>query len=569
MRRLPAVLVALALVLTACINQPPASTPPRTDTRRPTATPGPTTPPSAARTSATATTGVAQPRFGSVPEGYQPRFVPTDCPFDPGDEDIRCGELIVPENRKEPTGTQVRLAIAIIASTAQNPEPDPVVYLEGGPGGSALAVPEWWYEDPLRERRDIVLIDQRGTGYSQPSLNCIEMESEEVLTMQDELNAAQACRDRLTSEGVDLTQYNSAATALDLRDLRLALGYEQINLFGVSYGTRAALTMMRDAPEGIRSVILDSAYPPQVDAYNEEASNSAAAILALIAGCAADRACNRAYPDLEDAFLLSVKRMNNRAARVRMTDPETGEEYTERISGDALVDYLAGWLYETDKIPYLPQAIFEVSKARYTTLRALLEETYGEEPIEEETTEEEPIDEEATEELTEEVVIEEEATEVPSDEDELGDISDAEGVFYSVECHEEVPFARMRDARRAMGEHPVVLREGLLSGVEQVFAICTIWGAGRAGEIEDLAVQSDIPTLVLAGEYDPITPPRWGEEAAKHLAQSFFFTFPGMGHAVVGFDPCPTEIAVAFVDAPTTEPDARCIKEMRPTFVTP
>ena len=213
-----------------------------------------------------------------------------------------CGYLVVPESRAKPDGREVRLALAIVRSTAAQPAPDPVVYLEGGPGGSALYDAWYWFESPIRERRDIVLIDQRGTGYSQPSLNCPEIEDEDVYTADEELDAARACSRRLRREGVDLKQYNSAATAADLADLRVALGLEQVNLLGVSYGTRAALTAMRDSPQGIRSVVLDSAYPPEVDAYTEEAANAAAAIEVLLNGCAADRRCAKAYPKLESTF---------------------------------------------------------------------------------------------------------------------------------------------------------------------------------------------------------------------------------------------------------------------------
>ena len=180
---------------------------------------------------------------------YEPVFTETDCWFDlPG---VVCGYLTVPEDRGDPMGNQVELAVAIIESQSANPLPDPVIYLEGGPGGAALLGIESLLDHPLLADRDLIMFDQRGTGFSVPSLNCYELEEDEGE------NAVQACRDRLLDEGVNLDAYNTAATAADVNDLRLALGYEQVNLLGVSYGTKAALTTLRDFPTVIRSVVVD------------------------------------------------------------------------------------------------------------------------------------------------------------------------------------------------------------------------------------------------------------------------------------------------------------------------
>ncbi|MCU0491295.1 MAG: alpha/beta hydrolase, partial [Chloroflexaceae bacterium] len=211
----------------------------------------------------------------SAPRTLAPQFRWNDCPFDPDEYlieegEVRCGTLTVTEDRKQNGGRLIQLAVVVVASIAADPAPDPILFLAGGPGGGAINDVEDWLYSPLRDERDIILLDQRGTGYSQPNLACPELADEGYDT---ELDALEACRDRLRQQWVNLQAYNSAATAADVAELREALGYEQINLFGVSYGSRVALTVLRDAPQGIRSVILDSAYPPEVNGYNEQPLN--------------------------------------------------------------------------------------------------------------------------------------------------------------------------------------------------------------------------------------------------------------------------------------------------------
>ncbi|MEN9936955.1 MAG: hypothetical protein RLZZ387_3534 [Chloroflexota bacterium] len=539
-------LCALALlVLPACADTPESAAPTRA-ARQAEAAAKPTVsvkPTSAARTDAA--------------PAYEPRFEPAGCPFDSAGGAIECGYLVVPERRTSPDEAEVRLAVAIVRSTAKRPAPDPLVYLEGGPGGSALYDASYWLDSRFRNKRDIILIDQRGTGYSLPSLNCPELESEDVVTGDDELDAAKACSRRLRREGVDLKHYNSAATAADLADLRQALGLEEVNLLGVSYGTRAALTALRDFPEGIRSVILDSSYPPEVDAYTEGAANGAAAIQALLGGCAADADCAEAFPKLDRTLYRLVDKLNGEPAVLERTDVDTGETYEEELYGDDLVSYLFDWLYDTSAIPLLPRAIAEAAEGDYSMIIYLLDG---------------PTDEEAEEGIEEEEVAEEEAAEgvIDTAAADEGDISDSEGAFYSVECREEMIFGDLAAAEEAVSVYPRALQAALLGSGEQTAAICEVWGSGRARAVEDRPVTSDVPTLVLAGEYDPVTPPHWGESAAEHLSRSFFYTFPGMGHGVVFSDACPEEIALSFLERPGKEPDAACLADLPgPVFEIP
>lgn len=463
-------------------------------------------------------------------ESNQPNsaFEQDTCPFDllEGEEEqIQCGYLYVPEDYKDPEGPEIELAVAIIRSLSNQPAPDPVVYLDGGPGGSALADPDSWLESPLRDERDIILLDQRGTGFSLPSLNCIELEEQ----AEDALAATQACRDRLAKEGVNLSAYNSANNAADVNQLRLALGYQEWNIIGISYGTRLALTTMRDFPTGIRSVVLDSVYPPNIDAYSEQPLNNAEAIQAMINGCAANQACNQAYPQLEKNFYELIGDLNEEPVNL------DGEELT----GDQIVEQLVQSLYDTSTIPELPLIIDAAWQEEYDPLLELMN------PSEE---------------------ADGTSRQRPRQEGE-GDITDSEGMFYSVECYEEFPFGNVAEAEKLVSKYPPQLTEGLLAGLEQEYEACEIWNVGKAGQIETEAVSSDIPTLLLAGEYDPVTPPHWAKLASERLTKHQYFEIPAGGHALMDAGECPLGLIVSFIADPSAQLDGGCVAELEPTFV--
>lgn len=468
--------------------------------------------------------------------GEVPRFEPDECPFEiPYGERIECGYLVVPESRSDPDGPTIRLAVAILKSYSNNPAPDPVVYLEGGPGGSALDGVDFWAGTSFQEKRDFILVDQRGTGYSEPSLHCPEfdelysdtlddlLEDEEELRLYEE--AARACHDRLVAEGINLAAYNSVESAADLADLRRVLGYEAWNLYGISYGTRLAQTIMREHPEGIRSVILDSTVALPAQAYEEGPDLAARAFGALFAGCAADPGCRTAFPDLEARFYEFVGRADEKPITVRITNPYNGKRIGMPLTGDDLLDTLFGALYDSSLIPFLPLML---NRAIQGDTRML-------------------------------------ATYIELDLEYEAETDFSAGMYYSVECYEEVPFNDPAVATRASEAHPEL--SGFLVN-DADFSVCPMWGVDEAPPLENEPVRSAIPTLVLAGEYDPITPPRWGQLAAETLANGTFYMFPGLGHGATISD-CPERLAVAFVDNPNGKPRDICMKEMEsPDFVT-
>ncbi len=545
-----------------------------------------------------------------------PTFVEAPCPFliwapEVEGETIICGTVEVPESRLGLSNGRVTLQVAILKTTAAEPVA-PIIYLEGGPGGSAVNGVHSWLNSALRRYADIILFDQRGTGHSLPSLNCPEFQ-EDLLT---NANAEVLCRERLVREGIQLDAYTSAESAADVNDLIRALGLPEVTLYGVSYGTRLALTVMRDHSERIRSVILDSVYPPNVNGYEEQVINGVRAFEVLFRDCAASRACSSAYPDLRQTFLKMIDDLNR--------NPMMGEDGRE-ITGDDVVNELFNLLYVTTALPYLPAIITAAASGDYEAYALYLSYRDDDWSVQlEQMTDEEfnayaaaflsfesveaylayvdTLDAEAYMRLLEEIYRREPARSKAEQEaldarlmelleastlDELSDIlrrldddaydalieeaygyvdDDSEGVFNSVQCYEEVPFNSTRAAERLARDVPRSLFNALFSDVEQQFASCDIWGVEPAPLFENEPVVSNLPVLLLSGEYDPITPPAWGQLAADYLPNSTHFVMPGMGHGLIDVvgRPCPTSIMVQFLLDPFSPLDGRCVEQMGP-----
>ncbi len=496
---------------------PPTNTPEPTATAEPTATPEP---------------------------AYTAEFEATACEFAvPPGRDVECGFLTVPENRNDvANGRTVRLHVAVFASDSANPAPDPIIYLEGGPGGDALETVPLVFEmrfAPFLADHTFIMFDQRGTGYSEPSLACPEMVDLTLDTLDDDLTleegqaltleALTECRDRLLADDVDLTAYNSAESAADVADLRVALGYDEWNLYGISYGTRLAQTIVRDYPEGIRSVILDSSYPLAANLQTETAVNADRALSVFFAGCDADEACAAAYPDLAQVFADLVDELNAEPVSVEVFNLADGQQYDALVDGDTLVGLLFQALYSVELTPIMPKLIYDVRDGRTNDLVTILSS----------------------------LLVQQEFA--------------SQGMQLSVQCNEEISFSTPGEFTPAPN-FPYLnpLFEASAVTGQFGFAVCDLWQAGQADAIENEPVTSDIPTLILAGEYDPITPPSWGESVGEQFSNSYYFEFPGVGHGASVSGDCPLGITLEFVADPTAAPDAACIADMgAPVFVTP
>lgn len=460
---------------------------------------------------------------------YEPLYAEAPCAGGvPDDVHVECGLLTVPEDRTRPTGHTVRLPVAIIRSDEPVPAEDPIVYFSGGPGYSGLAEVASFLAADIGGPRDVILFDQRGTGSAEPSLDCPEIHEAIAAalatagTSDDEsplLEAALAdCRGRLVEGGVDVDAYDTVATAADAVDLASALGIESWNLFGVSYGTTVALEVLRQDGSRVRSAVLDSVYPPTVaGGLSSIADNYERALGVLVDGCAAAPLCAESFPGLAGDIDTVLDSLNATPHRGQITNPTLDREQEIAVTGNDVVAGLFTALYDEDLIPLLP-----------TVINALATGGGG-------------------------VFIDQLAIEGISFLNAA-----AEGQTASVNCSDR---ANLRDPE----QEESVLRAHPEYGTLALFAeACDVWDVSPADPSFNEPVRSDVPALILAGEYDPVTPPDDGRAAADDLTNSTFVLFPGLGHGEVFAHDCPLAIFRAFVADPAVPVDTSCVASMPP-----
>jgi len=486
---------------------------------------------------ATATQTASTKLNATATAAYKGTFQTSPCPFSPGDgivegKDVTCGFLTVPEKRDQPRGRTIQLAVAVFKGST-NPSGIPDLYLTGGPGGGALG--DFGPYITASNLNDVtlghtfILLDQRGTGYSRPALDCHEFSdlsnstADQTMTYGQEnkmyVQAAKQCRDRLVQSGIDLNSYTTITNATDVDALIHALGYDQVNLYGVSYGTRLALTFMRLFPGDIRSVILDSTVPTQSNLFTALPAVTQHAYDVLFAGCAKDVHCYSAYPQVESVFYQLVTRMN--AHPISFQDPKYGPI---QLNGDGLANWLFSAMYVTRLIPLLPETIMQINDGNYK----LISQYYGYIELQ-------------------------------------GGISD--GMYYSVECGEDLAFLKPQDLVTAASVARPEIRAGLLAALQDSYDVCQIWGQQTVPSIQKQPVTSSLPTLILSGEYDPITPFSNAQMAQHTLNNSFLYLFPATGHGVFYTADCPDTIMVDFLSQPTMKPNSACIASMsEPNF---
>lgn len=477
---------------------------------------------------------------------YTPQYHTTPCPFPiPNHATVDCGYLTVPESRSIANGTFIKLAVAVLRAPASNLQADPIVFLNGGPGGSALdefindAQTFTYY--PFRYNRDLIFVDQRGTGYSIPSLNCPELNTVNYPypEREPELLATLNCRERLIASGVNLQAYNSTESAADLEDLRNALAYGPWNILGVSYGSRLALTLLRDHPQGVRSVVLDSPYPPQADIARSDSLGLLDGLRVLVAGCQQNPPCQSAYPDLEDTLMTLVADFNQQPRLLMVTDFVTDELYEVSVDGKGLITVLIHAMQNEYTLPLLPRLIHETAYQEYRILRLVMaEQGYG--------------------------------NVTPTDR-QIVDRSDSEGLFNSVTCQEEYAFSSLASlGGLIVAKVPQALQSLLLDEAARQFGICEAWDVGKANPLENQAVISELPALLLVGAYDAFTPPAFARQAAQGLANGHTFVFPGNGHSILAAEDCAVELVQQFIDQPNQSPQADCFTEKTgPAFYLP
>lgn len=465
--------------------------------------------------------------YAQGPQKPVPRFERAECAVKiPEGVRAECGNLFVRENRNSAKSRAIRLPVVIIKSTSATPAPDPVFYTGGGPGGSSMGRARGARGlQPYTKDRDFIVFEQRGTTFADPNMACPEVNDAHHLAaeknMDDraalaaELDGVRRCRDRLVRNGVDLAAYDSAASAADMEDLRKVLGIKQWNLYGISYSTRLMLNYIREYPEGVRSVILDSVLPTAVN-YDETSVDGVMGSLRLIfRGCDRDSACSAKYPKLEQRFYDLVKSTDKSPIVIDVT--REGRTIPIKLNGKAVVDFIYNLLEDTSALPDIPLIIDNLANGKHDTLISFRRF--------------------AANKLTSQGFV--------------------WGARYSVWCREEMPFQNPRLIRSQLTKY----KQFAGFGIQESFPeICKVWNVPPAERIENKPVRSDIPALIFAGEYDPDTPPEWGRLTASWFKNSFFYEIKNTSHGPLFSDRCSvTEIVPSFLKDPATRPNDSCM----------
>ncbi|MEL6142183.1 MAG: alpha/beta fold hydrolase, partial [Bacteroidota bacterium] len=377
--------------------------------------------------------------------------------------------------------------------------------------------------------RDFILLEQRGTQYAQPNLACPEWTAalqkanlSDLEALEEEVlyqTAALTCRDRLLAEGIDLNGYNTNESAADVEDLRKLLGLEQYNLLTLSYGTKIAQTLMRDYPSPIRSVVLDSPLPLEVSYDEESVQNLLETFDQIFVDCQVDSTCNASFPNLQERFYRFLGEITKNPIKLKIANPSTNQTTSFILRGRDVAAHF-GDLHSSE-MPRVPLMLDQVISGNYDLLQQALAESFA----------------------------------PPSPGNGLG-------ARLSVWCAEEYPFSNQVRIKAETEKYPFIFG---LSPATYSSSTCEAWGVSSLGEEENQPVKSNIPTLIINGSYDNITPVKWGKKMTKNLANSVQIIFPGWHHSPTTYwdNPCGMQVANAFFNDPRTKPVLECLEKIQ------
>jgi len=520
-----------------------------------------------------ATTTTVDSAGTQAPEGdYElttsgvPRVEEGDCVGQvPATDRVRCLTLVVPESRGVAGAESerlVRLPVVVVAAAEPSERlSDPVLWIDDGPGDGFVAGRTRYFTDqvdPLSRDRDVITLDLRGTGLAEPSLACPEVSdlntgafaaeidetSPEGRAMR--LDAIAQCHDRLVDEGVDLSAFASADAAQDLEDLRVALGVDQWNLVVGEYGSKLAQILVRDQPEGVRSVVVNSTpVPLQADWFADLAPNTARGWSALVATCEADAGCAQAFPDLADrldAFVTDLAANPRRFDEVQLEGPDRAPFL---LTSSRLLSYVRFYSRFSEFLGEMPMSIAGPPGGSADTLQTF-----------------DPDDPDT---------LKFQASDTyfggawglwelipPNTSTENG--SFALGAHLSAVCRDEAPFTddgRLAAAASTPLFGPFLARHADLEA-------CAVWAVDPSPASANEAARSDVPFLVLAGDLDTVSSPEWADAFAEGLSDTQVIHFAGLGTQPTGppettAQQCARQLRDAFLAEPTAPVDDACV----------
>ena len=422
----------------------------------------------------------------------------------------RCGELPRPLDPDNPDAGTIRLKVAVVPSLSLEPATDAFVPIAGGPGASSIRFYAAWAGAfaRVRQDRDILLVDQRGTGESAP-MSC-DVEDDLVDTEFTSEGALQVVRECLDALPHDPRFFTTSIAVRDLEAVRVALGYASLNLYGSSYGTRVAQHFARRYPEATRTIIVDGVVPPQVPLGPEIATESQRALDRVLDRCAGDPACGERFPDLRQDFERLQATLASAPVPVTVPDPVTGAPESFEFSSQHMAVAIRLLLYDARSIALIPLVITEAAAGNYGPLAAQFMLTAG----------------------------------------SLDDALNI-GMHNAVMCTEDIPFIDFAAIDQAAVEASYL---GPLQ-LDAIRTMCSIWPQGPMDADLLTPLATDIPVLLLSGDADPITPPRYAELAAVDLDRAWLLTGTNQGHGL-GTVGCMPRVISGFVAAKALEAGA-------------
>jgi pimeloyl-ACP methyl ester carboxylesterase len=424
-------------------------------------------------------------------------FALEPCHLDGLAEEVQCGVHEVFEDRDARRGRRIQIQVAVLPALRRLVDPDPLFLFAGGPGQGArgLAGAAARYFKQVRRSRDIVLIDLRGTGGSAP-LSCPDPGDDLSVTLDAIAAQVRQCRHALNADARFYTHEESLA---DVEEIRERLGYEAINLWGGSWGTRAALLYALRYPAATRSLVLDGAVPLDLEFPRTASADANAALDQLIADCAADRACALAFPDPRGLLRTLADRMAAGPVTTHLKHPRTGRPTSVVLPRGMVVEIVRGALYGPADAVALLIAIRHAVDGDYSPLAAQYLRTASW---------------------------------------SLDDM--ALGATYAVLCSEDLP-------RTAGRDFSIDARDSFFGTVyaDGWRARCREWPAGRPIQAT-ASTRSPSPALILSGGHDPVTPPRTGEAMRAHFASSWHLVVPDAAHNT-SFGGCVPDLIAQFI----------------------
>jgi pimeloyl-ACP methyl ester carboxylesterase len=468
-------------------------------------------------------TPIQQASSTYTPGDATPRSPLKPCRVPGVNEEVRCGTYEVYENRQTRRGRKIPLNVVVLPALNPSPAADPLFPLTGGPGQAATAVFAGWFAD-IRRERDVVLVDQRGTGGSN-RLNCEFPDAGEIIHAfiagDFPIERIKECRAQLEKKA-DLRLYTTQIAMDDLDEVRGWLGYERINLYGGSYGTRPALEYLRRYPHRVRTVTLRAVSPQFMRSPLYGARDTEGSLNRLFDDCARDEACARAFPNLRGDLQTVLSRLADSPAKISVPDSKSGRTMQLTITRNFFAGALRRALYDSNLQRAIPVAIQKALAGDFSIIVPFIGQASG-----------------ALESLS-------------------------IGMTLCVSCSEDVSQIRPGElAREAQG---TLITDEM---AQSLIDVCKVWPRGKIPADFARPIKSNVPVLIFSGALDPVTPPVWAAEVAQHLPNSLHIVMDGIAHSP--FPGCASHLMTRFISTGDTNGlDTSCAAGLRrPPFLIP